>query len=145
MKDNGHTYLFCAIFSPIGPLGGFGLVVAMSIRLLSPFNAIFQAPHWPLDYGRINQAAARWQDQPGRSPLAGSTRQQTVGRVNQVADRGDGDDDEDKDEDEIPSYAVLTEVQLLQILILRKTCRVILVAKHPIFYIASLYTLINNY
>ena len=30
--------------------------------------------------------------------LAGSTRQQTVGRINQVADRGDGDEDEDKDE-----------------------------------------------
>ena len=41
--------------------------------------------------------------------MAGSTRQQTVGRVNLVADRGDGDEDEDKDEDEdeIPSYAVL--------------------------------------
>ena len=46
-----------------------------------------------------------WQDQPGSSLLAGSTRQQTVGRINQVADRGDGD--EDKDENEIPSYAVL--------------------------------------
>ena len=41
--------------------------------------------------------------------MAGSTRQQTVGRINQVADRGDGDEDEDKDEDEneIPNYAVL--------------------------------------
>ena len=37
--------------------------------------------------------------------MAGSTRQQPVGRINQVADRGDGDEDEDKDE--IPSYAVL--------------------------------------
>ena len=43
--------------------------------------------------------------------MAGSTRQQTVGRINQVADPGDGDGDEDEDkdedEDEIPNYAVL--------------------------------------
>ena len=41
--------------------------------------------------------------------MAGSTRQQTIGRINQVADRGDGDEDEDKDKDkdEIPNYAVL--------------------------------------
>ena len=41
--------------------------------------------------------------------MAGSTRQQTIGRINQVADRGDGDEDKDKDEDEdeIPSSAVL--------------------------------------
>ena len=45
------------------------------------------------------------QDQPGSSLLAGSTRQQTVGRINQIADRGDGDEDEDKDE--IPSFGVL--------------------------------------
>ena len=41
----------------------------------------------------------------------GSTRQQTVGRINQVSDSGDGDEDKDKDEDEdkdeIPNYAVL--------------------------------------
>ena len=41
--------------------------------------------------------------------VAASTRQQPVGKINQVADRGDGDEDEDKDEDkdEIPSYEVL--------------------------------------
>ena len=39
--------------------------------------------------------------------MAGSTRQQTVGRINQVADCGDGDEVEEKDEDEIPNYAVL--------------------------------------
>ena len=39
--------------------------------------------------------------------MARSTRQQTIGRINQVADRGDGDEDEDKDEDEIPSDEVL--------------------------------------
>ena len=43
--------------------------------------------------------------------MAGSTRQQTVGRINQAADGGDGDEDkdedEDKDDDEIPNYAVL--------------------------------------
>ena len=39
--------------------------------------------------------------------MAGSTRQQTIGRINQVADRGDGDEDKDKDKDEIPNYAVL--------------------------------------
>ena len=50
--------------------------------------------------GRINQAADHWQDQQGSRPLAGLTRQQTVGRINQVADRGDGDKDEDKDQDE---------------------------------------------
>ena len=38
--------------------------------------------------------------------MAGSTRQQTVGRINQVADRGYGDED-NKDKDEIPSYTVL--------------------------------------
>ena len=83
---------------------------------MSPPNVIFfQASHWPSDCGRINQAADRWQDQPGSIPLAGSTRQQTVGRINQAADRGDGDgdgdededEDEDKDEDEILNYAVL--------------------------------------
>ena len=39
--------------------------------------------------------------------MAGSIRQQTVGRINQVADRGDGDEDKGEDEDKIPSYAVL--------------------------------------
>ena len=51
--------------------------------------------------------------------MAGSIRQQTVGRINQAADRGDGDEDEeededkdengneDKDENEILNYAVL--------------------------------------
>ena len=41
--------------------------------------------------------------------MAGSTRQQTIGRINQVADRGDEDEDKDKDEDEdeISSYAAL--------------------------------------
>ena len=75
---------------------------------MSPFHVnFFEASHWPSDCGRINQAAACWQDQPGNRPLAGSTRQQPVGRINQVADRGDGDEDKGKDEDEIPSYAVL--------------------------------------
>ena len=37
--------------------------------------------------GRINQAADHWQDQPGSRPLAGSTRQQTAGRINQAPDR----------------------------------------------------------
>ena len=53
----------------------------------------------------LSLALRLWQDQPGSSLLAGSTRQQTVGKINEVADRGDGDEDEDKDE--IPSYAVL--------------------------------------
>ena len=39
--------------------------------------------------------------------MAGSTRPQTVGWINQVAYSGDGDEDEDEDEDEIPRYAVL--------------------------------------
>ena len=45
--------------------------------------------------------------------MTGSTRQQTVGRINKVADSGDGDEDEDKDKDkdedkdEIPNYVVL--------------------------------------
>ena len=46
---------------------------------------------------------AHWEDQTGSSRLAGSTRHQTIGRINQVADHGDGD----HDEDEIPSHAVL--------------------------------------
>ena len=37
--------------------------------------------------GRINKAADRWQDQPGSRPLSGSTRQQTVVRINQASDR----------------------------------------------------------
>ena len=39
----------------------------------------------------------------GPQIVAGSARQQTVGRISQAADRGDGDEDED----EIPNYAVL--------------------------------------
>ena len=43
--------------------------------------------------------------------MAGSTSQQTVGRINQAANRQDGDEDDDEDkyedEDEIPNYAVL--------------------------------------
>ena len=41
----------------------------------------------------------------GPQIVAGSTRQQPVGRINKVADCGYGD--EDKDEDKISSYAVL--------------------------------------
>ena len=37
--------------------------------------------------------------------MAGSTRQQTVGRINQVADCGDEDEKENKDE--ITNYAML--------------------------------------
>ena len=90
-------------FHKIGPLGQFGLLVAMSVRCLLSFVV----PLWPSDCGRTNQAESHWQDQPGSSPLAGSTRQQTVGRINQIADRGDGYGDEDEYKDEIPSYAVL--------------------------------------
>ena len=68
--------------------------------------------------GRINQAAARCQDQPGSSLLAGSTRQQTGGRINQVADGGD--EDENKDEDEIPSYAVLLTASVKRFRVSRK-------------------------
>ena len=47
--------------------------------------------------------------------MAGSSRQETVGRINQAAVSGDGDEDEyeyededeDEDKDEIPNYAVL--------------------------------------
>ena len=39
--------------------------------------------------------------------MAGSTRQQTVGRINQAADGGYGDEDKYEDEDQIPNYAVL--------------------------------------
>ena len=89
----------------------------MSIYLyldMSPCYVIFsKASHWPSDCGKINQAAAHWQEKPGSSPLTGSTRQQTVGRINQVAVRGyededeDEDEDKDQDKDEILSYAVL--------------------------------------
>ena len=62
-------------FHQIDPLGQFGLLVAMSVHIrptlfvylnLVPFpcNFFFKALYWPLDCGRINQAAARWQDQP---------------------------------------------------------------------------------
>ena len=36
-------------------------------------------------------------------------------------------------------FACITEVQLLYILILGQTCLVVLVAKHPILYIAALF------
>ena len=37
-------------FSPNRPLGRFGLVVAMSVLILSPPHAIFfEASHWPSD------------------------------------------------------------------------------------------------
>ena len=57
--------------------------------------------------GRINQAAARRQEQPGSSPFSGSTRQQTFGRINQVADCGDGDEGEDEDKGEEGEEALL--------------------------------------
>ena len=71
----------------------------LCVCILSPSNVIFLGL----------SLALRWQDQPDSSPLAGSTRQQTIGRINQVADRGDKDEDKDKDEDEdeISSYAAL--------------------------------------
>ena len=76
------------------------------------FFLSFKACHWPSDCGNINQAAACWQDQRRSSPLAGSTRQQTVDRINQVVDHGDGDgdEDEDKDEDEDELVWVCSEV-----------------------------------
>ena len=44
-----------------------------------PCNFFNKASHWPSDCGRINQAAACWQDQPGSSPLATTVwLQQTV-------------------------------------------------------------------
>ena len=81
-------------FHQIGPLGQSGLVVAMSVRchLLSPFYAIF--------FRGLLLALRLWQDQPGSSPLAGSTRQQPIGRIKQVADCGDGDEDKEEDEGE---------------------------------------------
>ena len=58
----------------------------------------FQGPYWPPDHiisdlascwsiRRINQVAADWQDQPGTSQLAGSTRYQPIGMINQLAAR----------------------------------------------------------
>ena len=54
------------------------------IYIYVPPNVIyFEASHWPPQLagstreqpiGMINQVAADWQDQPGSSPLAGSTR-----------------------------------------------------------------------
>ena len=55
----------------------------------------------------LSLALRLWQDQPVSSLLAGSTRWQTVGRINHVAECGDRDEDNDEDEDEIPSYALL--------------------------------------
>ena len=73
----------------IGPLGRFGLVVTMSFcpYLSCPLAMQFFRPLI------------------GSQIVAGSTRQQTVGMINQVADCGDGDKDED--EDEIPNNALL--------------------------------------
>ena len=61
-----------------------------------------------------------WPDQPGSRLLAGSTRQKTVGRINQVADCGVGDEDED--EDEIPSYAVLITASVKILDVSRMQC-----------------------
>ena len=61
----------------IGPPGRFGIVVAMSVSLLSPFYPIFEG---------LSLALRLWQDQPDSSPLAGSTRQQPLGRINKAAD-----------------------------------------------------------
>ena len=75
-------------------LGRFGLVVTVFVRCLLSYVVPVLCYFFPT---------------PLIGPLivAGSTRQQTVGRINQVADHGDEDEDEDKDDDEIPSYAVL--------------------------------------
>ena len=45
----------------------------------------------------------------GPQIVAGSTKQQTVGRINQAAECGDEDEDKDENEDEdrIPYYAML--------------------------------------
>ena len=60
--------------------------------------------------------------------VAGSTRQQTVGRINQVANYGDGHEDEDKDEDKITSHAVLltTSVKRFDDSHMRDLCNMIL-------------------
>ena len=94
----------------MGGRGSSSRDCCLCVCLMSLLVFFFEASHWPSDCGRINQAADRWQDQPGSRPLAGSTRQQTAGRINQAPDRlqdqpgtdcGDGDEDEDEDEDEI--------------------------------------------
>ena len=54
---------------PIGP------EITWSVSGLSLVNPI----------GRINQVTADWQDQPGSSRLAGSTRLQPIGRIKQIA------------------------------------------------------------
>ena len=48
--------------------------------------------------------------------VAGSTRQQTVGRINQAADENK---DEDEDEDEIPNHAVLLTTLIERVVVSR--------------------------
>ena len=78
-------------------MGRLGLVVAMSVCVFVCLSTCLCVP-FPSNFFR---------PLIGPQIVAGSTRQQTVDRINQVADRGDGDEDKDEDEDEIPSFAVL--------------------------------------
>ena len=66
----------------------------------------------------------------GPGIVAGSTRQQPVGRINQVADCGD----RDEDKDEIPSYAVL------QTALVKRFG----VSRLPDFFIVKIISLLSN-
>ena len=66
-------------FHRIGPVGRLGLVVAMSVCV-----CVFLCVPFPCDFFR---------SLIGPQIVAGSIRQQPVGRINQVAHRGDGDKD----------------------------------------------------
>ena len=84
---------------PTGPIWSSSCNVS---QYLADFLCLFVSCPLPMQFF-LGFSLVMWPDQPGSSLLAGSTRQKTVGRINQVADCGVGDEDED----EIPSYAVL--------------------------------------
>ena len=70
----------------LGPLWSssrdVNIFIALYLYIYVPFSCnLFRG---------LSLALRLWQDQPGSRLLAGSNRQQTVGRINQVADRGDG-------------------------------------------------------
>ena len=78
--------------------------VSKDFHRIGPWTALVQQSQCPFMYLSVclyipfscnlflglSLALRLWQDQPGSRLLAGSNRQQTVGKINQAADRGDG-------------------------------------------------------
>ena len=95
-QNNCYPYFEISIFTELalGPLWSSSRNVHIFISPLpmSFFSRPLTGPHIVAGstrqqtVGRNNQAADRCQDQPGSRQLAGSTKQQTIGRINQAAD-----------------------------------------------------------